>query len=114
MLHSDLYQYFALDHSNRSKIGPKPWKIEKKNLPVLTHFRASKLAILGGWVGRLFWPYGVAGGKIALNIGDTPMDRYYHVVIVAELNIALLPSVVLFIECMLTEENLKTNRPAIL
>ena len=44
---------------------------------------------------------GGAGAKIAPTLGDPPMGRYYHVVIIAELNSALPPWAAALVEYLI-------------
>ena len=87
-----LHRFFALDHSNMSKIGPRPWKIETKSSPTC-QFQSLKISF-SGWLGVIQR----GRGQNCPQHWGPPMGRYCHVVIVAELNIALLPWVVPLVE----------------
>ena len=79
------------------QVQNKPQALENWE-KILLHLPILELFLV---VGVLFWPYGGEGGKITPSIGDLSMGRYYHVVIVAILNIALPPWVVSLVEYLL-------------
>ena len=65
-----LYQFFALGHSNRSKIGPRTLKIGKKSFRTC-QFQSLKISYFG-WLGDYSGHMAVQGAKLPSTLG-TPL-----------------------------------------